>query len=140
MSGEELLKHHLRWIEQDKLEVSEKLFGHNLIEKTEYEAFMDAYSKFLAQKMNAVSLQPQDLPLVMISSTVTVEDEEDGERMDFKIISPNAFGSHGSLNLASYLSPVGKSMLLRKKSERVEVKTPQGVFYYKILHIKYDLH
>ena len=134
------LKHHLRWIEQDKLEVSEKLFGNNIIEKTEYESFMEAYSKVLVRQMKTLALQPNDLPMVMISSIVTVEDEEDGERMDFKIVSPSAFNSLGSTNRATYLSPVGKSMLLKQKSARVEVKTPQGVFYYKILHIKYDLN
>ncbi|WP_201764449.1 GreA/GreB family elongation factor [Thermacetogenium phaeum] len=36
----------------------------------------------------------------------------------------------------SYLSPVGKSLLMRKPGEKVMVKAPGGTFCYKIKSIK----
>lgn len=130
MSGLELLKHHLDWVKQDQLEVSEKLFGNNVMEKDAFEKFMKDYSEgvyeYLMQSKN----------VVLISSVVTVESEEDGERMDFKIVSPNDTDVMGDFSAASYLSPIGKSMLLKSVNECVEVSTPHGVDKYKIIDIK----
>lgn len=36
----------------------------------------------------------------------------------------------------SYLSPVGKSLLLRKVGDVIEVKAPGGIFHYKIKSIR----
>lgn len=138
MSGLDLLKRHLEWLEQDRLEVSEKLFTHDVVEKMAYEDYMKQYVKTISHQIrkHEMTLENEDLPCVIISSTVTVVDEEDGERMDFKIVSPRDEIVSGGQLIASYLSPIGKAMLMKTKDERVEVSTPQGVFYYRIERIK----
>lgn len=130
MSGLEMLKHHLEWVEQDQLEVSEKLFGNNVMEKDAYEKFMKDYTEGVHDYLM------QSKKVVLISSVVTVESEDDGERMDFKIVSPNDTDALGDFSVASYLSPIGKSMLLKAVNESVEVTTPHGVDKYKIIAIK----
>ena len=136
MSGGDLLKRHLAWVEQDKLEVSEKLFGFDYQEKKEYEHFVDGYLKTIKDVYGEVTVDAEDMPFVTITSVVTVMDETEGERMAFKIVSPNDDASTEEVVLASYLSKVGRAMLLKAKNERVEVHTPQGVFYYRIERIK----
>lgn len=143
MSGGELLRHHLEWVEQDKLEVSEKFFSKNVEEKVEYELFMDDYayhvrSMLTEQRYTAIDLM--NLPCVIISSIVSVEDLEDGELTDFKIVSPNEtyhdVVEDKDVIPASYLSPMGKAMLLKSINDKISIKTPSGVFDYKIQNIK----
>lgn len=137
MSGHVLLQQHLSWLEQDLLEVSEKLFGMNLMEKRAYEETMRAYSEQVKKHRHQLD-DLSNLPVVLIRSTVTVESIEDGERMDFKIVSPSDDIALGDLESASYLSPIGKALLLKGKNEPVAVETPQGIIQYKILKIKYS--
>ncbi|GAB6107275.1 GreA/GreB family elongation factor [Fusibacter bizertensis] len=137
MSGGDLLKRHLAWIEQDKLEVSEKLFGFDYQEKQQYESFVESYVKKICDIYGDTVLDENDLPFVAITSHVTVIDEAEGERLTFKIISPNDSDSvvaqlDDDVIGASYLSIVGKAMLLKGKNERVEVHTPQGGLCYRI--------
>ena len=137
MSGGDLLKRHLAWIEQDKLEVSEKLFGFDYQEKQQYESFVEGYVKKICDIYGELVLDENDLPFVAITSRVTVIDEAEGERLTFKIISPNDSDSvvaqlDDDVIGASYLSMVGKAMLLKGKNERVEVHTPQGGLCYRI--------
>ena len=136
MSGGELLKRHMAWIEQDKLEVSEKLYGFDYQEKQDYEEFVDGYLERIQDAIGEKAWNTDDMPFVTISSVVTVMDESEGERMSFKIVSPNDESSSDDVVLASYLSKVGRAMLLKAKNERVEVQTPQGIFYYKIENIR----
>ncbi|OJV64831.1 MAG: hypothetical protein BGO41_14670 [Clostridiales bacterium 38-18] len=137
MSGHVLLQQHLSWLEQDLLEVSEKFFGKNQLEKSAYEEKMRAYSEQVKKHRHQLD-DLSNLPVVLIQSTVTVESIEDGERMDFKIVSPSDDVALGDLEAASYLSPIGKALLLKAKNEPVEVETPQGIIQYKILKIKYS--
>ncbi len=136
MSGGNLLERHMAWVEQDKLEVSEKLFGFDYQEQKEYEAFVDGYLSKIRDVSGEMTVNSEDMPFVTISSVVTVMDETEGERMAFKIVSPNDESPTEDIVLASYLSKVGRAMLLKRKNERIEVHTPQGVFYYKIEQIK----
>lgn len=139
MSGVDLLRHHLEWVEQDKLEVSEKFFNRKVEEKVEYESFMDDYAlrvKMMLSSRKHPKIDQEQLPCVIMTSTVSVEDLEDGELMDFKIVSPNASEDQDDVILASYLSPMGRAMLLKSIDEKVTIKTPTGIFEYKIKNIK----
>jgi|GEM_PF-4680280 len=136
MSGVDLLERHMAWVEQDKLEVSERLFEFDYQEKRDYEQFVDGYLQRIRDVFGKNTVNADDMPFVTISSVVTVMDETEGERMDFKIVSPNDESPSEDVILASYISKVGRAMLLKAKNERVEVHTPQGVFYYKIESIK----
>lgn len=139
MSGVDLLKQHLEWVEQDKLEVSENFFSRNVEEKVEYESFMDDYVlrvKMMLSSRKYSKIDREKLPYVLMTSIVSVEDLEDGEVMDFKIVSPNESEQTCDAISASYLSPMGRAMLLKSIDEHVTIKTPTGVFKYKIKNIK----
>lgn len=139
MSGVDLLKHHLKWVEQDKLEVSEKFFSRNVEEKVEYESFMDDYAlrvKLMLSSRKHPEINQEKLPYVIMTSIVSVEDLEDGELMHFKIVSPIESEEVSDIISASYLSPMGRAMLLKTIDEHVTIKTPAGVFKYKIKNIK----
>ncbi|MWC30205.1 transcription elongation factor GreA [Paenibacillus sp. MMS18-CY102] len=75
-----------------------------------------------------------DTETVSIGSTVTVEDMEFGDKMDYAIV--GTAESDPLNNKISNESPVGKAILGKKVGAIVEVSVPAGVIQYKILEIK----
>ena len=75
-----------------------------------------------------------DTETVSIGSTVTVEDMEFGDKMDYTIV--GTAESDPLNNKISNESPVGKAILGKKVGASVEVSVPAGVIQYRILEIK----
>ncbi len=70
---------------------------------------------------------------MIIGSEVEVQDHETNDVFKFKIVPPFQ-GSAGN-NDVSYLSPIGKSLLLKKVGDKAVVKAPGGEFCYEIISI-----
>ncbi|MEW8971505.1 MAG: GreA/GreB family elongation factor, partial [Mesobacillus sp.] len=68
-----------------------------------------------------------------------VEDVANDERISFYIISP--FSSNQEIdeyeNCASYLSPVGKALLLKEPGDQVIVETPSMIQEYRIKSFRF---
>ncbi len=75
-----------------------------------------------------------DLETVNIGSTVIVEDLEFGDTMEYTIV--GTAESNPLQNKISNESPVGKSIIGKKKGTTVEVSVPAGIIQYKIVDIK----
>ncbi|EFM10854.1 GreA/GreB family elongation factor [Paenibacillus curdlanolyticus YK9] len=75
-----------------------------------------------------------DTETVSIGSTVSVEDLEFGDTVDYTIV--GTAESDPLNNKISNESPVGKAILGKKVGATVEVSVPAGVIQYKILEIK----
>ncbi len=75
-----------------------------------------------------------DTDTVSIGSTVTVEDMEFGDKMDYSIV--GTAESDPLQNKISNESPLGKAILGKKTGTIVEVNVPAGIIQYKILDIK----
>jgi transcription elongation factor GreA len=75
-----------------------------------------------------------DTDTVSIGSTVTVEDMEFGDKMDYSIV--GSAESDPLQNKISNESPLGKAILGKKTGTIVEVNVPAGIIQYKILDIK----
>ena len=71
---------------------------------------------------------------VSVGCKVKLFDETFNEEVEYQIIGSTE--SDPLKGLISNESPVGKSLLGKKKGETVEVTTPAGVVSYKILEIK----
>ena len=110
-----------------------------LIENAEYEdakneqAFVEGRIQTLeALIKNAVLIdENHSTDHVQIGSTVSVE-SEDGKETFTIVGSAEAKPAEGRI---SNESPVGRSLLGRKKGEKVVVKVPAGDFTYKIVSI-----
>ncbi|MBB3114151.1 transcription elongation factor GreA [Paenibacillus phyllosphaerae] len=74
-----------------------------------------------------------DIDTVSIGSTVTVEDVEFGDTMEYTIV--GTAESDPSQNRISNESPLGKAILGKKRGTIVEVNVPAGVIQYKIVDI-----
>ncbi|CAM3963831.1 transcription elongation factor GreA [Cohnella lubricantis] len=75
-----------------------------------------------------------DLDTVSIGSTVVVEDLEFGDEVEYTIV--GTAESDPLKNKISNESPVGRTIIGKKKGEVVEVNVPAGIIQYKIVDIK----
>jgi len=75
-----------------------------------------------------------DVDMVSVGCTVTVEDLEFGDHVDYTIV--GTAESNPFENKISNESPLGKAILGQKKGTVVEVNVPAGNIQYKIVDIK----
>ena len=72
--------------------------------------------------------------VVLVGSTVTVLDEELGEKEEYKIV--GTIESDPDRGWISNASPIGKALVGKKKGQVVTVQTPNGSYDLKIVSIK----
>ncbi len=133
---ENLVK-HLVEIEEGKKKLLEEYYPEPSTERNEIEMLIENYIKHVDQLIrNTNKSQTTDnkVPFVTIGSEVEIQDLSDQEVYAYHIVSP--FRSSVTEGDISYLSPVGKSLLLKKVGDEIEVKAPGGVFRYKIKSIQ----
>ena len=132
---ENLVK-HLVEIEDGKKKLLKEYYPEQSTERNEIEMLIEVYIKHVEQLIrNASKSQTTDnkIPFVTIGSEVKIQDLFDQEIFEYRIVSPFHSVSAGDI---SYLSPVGKALLLKKVDDEIEVKAPGGLFRYKIKSIQ----
>ncbi len=133
---ENLVK-HLVDIEEGKNKLLEQYFSGLSKERHEFEKLFEDYIKHIGQLIeNASVSQTEDskVPFVTIGSEVEIQDLSCQEVFKYRIVHPlNDQIKGGDV---SYLSPIGRSLLLKKLGDEVEVKAPGGVYNYRIKSIK----
>lgn len=121
-----------------------KLFDYYFPEKSEvryeFEKFCDNYitniNNFI-KNITVVDGKGNDLPFVMIGSTVEILDLSSKKIYNYRIVPP--FKNNIGGDDVSFLSPVGKALLLKKVNEKVKVSTPAGIFCFQIKSIGFPL-
>lgn len=132
---ESLIK-HLVEIEEGKDKLLEQYFSELSQERSEFSDFIENYISHIDRLIKgAANSQAADnkIPFVTIGSEVELQDLANQEVFKYHIVSP----LNGSVKAGdvSFLSPVGKSLLLKKAGDTIEVKAPGGIFRYKILSV-----
>lgn len=74
-------------------------------------------------------------PFVIIDSVVEVFDSEEAEKYKYRIVLPFSKQYDASVDSASCLSPLGRSLLFKNANENVSVQIPTGILHYTILDI-----
>lgn len=74
---------------------------------------------------------------VVVGSWVSLRDLEAGETISYQIV--GTAESDPIKNRISYVSPLGKAVVGRKKGERVDVQAPAGVIRYEITDVRASL-
>ncbi|MDR3216699.1 MAG: transcription elongation factor GreA [Clostridiaceae bacterium] len=127
-------------------EIAEKIkiareFG-DLSENAEYDAakeeqvFIEQEIKEIDEKLrHAVIIDESalDASVISVGSTVTVYDREFEEEIVYRIVGTSE--TDLTSNKISNESPLGKSLLGKKKGDVVSVKSPQGEIHFQILKI-----
>ena len=100
---------------------------------------LDRRIKQLQQTLaNAEVLVGSNLPpnKVRFNSLVKVVNLATGREQEFKLVS--SLESNVAVGHLSTSSPLGRALLGRKVGDRVEVHTPSGLKFYRILEIRMD--
>jgi len=133
----EYLVKQLVEMEEGKSKILDDYFPELSIERSEMATFIEGYIKqieLLISNADRSQTTDNNIPFVTIGSEVEIEDITDKEIFKYRIMSP--FSGDIEDGDISYLSPVGKSLLLKEIGNEVEVKAPGGLFRYLIKSIK----
>lgn len=136
-SAFENLVQHLVSIEEGKDNIVNMYFSHPSKEREYFKNILVEYINKLDQLVKQVKIAEtsvNSLPFVIIGSEVEVQDLDNQETFVFRLVGPTQ-GSTCEGDV-SYLSPVGKSLLLKNKGDEVTVRAPGGLFHYKITSIR----
>jgi regulator of nucleoside diphosphate kinase len=78
-----------------------------------------------AELDRAEVVEPTAIPaqIVTMNSTVTFEDENDGERLTLTLVYPSAAGAPGTVSI---MAPVGSALLGLAQGQTIDWPTPDG--------------
>ena len=72
---------------------------------------------------------------IIFGSTVFLENLDNGDKINYKIVGKDE--ADLKQKLIYFMSPIGKGLIGKNKSDLVEIKTPAGVKNFEIQDVKY---
>ena len=72
---------------------------------------------------------------VIFGSTVFLENLDNGEKINYKIVGKDE--ADLKKKLIYFMSPIGKGLIGKNKSDLVEIRTPAGIKNFEIKDVKY---
>ena len=82
-----------------------------------------------------LGLTPNNDGKVIFGSTVYLEDLDNGEKINYKIVGKDE--ADLKEKLLYFKSPIGKGLIGKNKGDLVEISTPAGVKNFEIIDVKY---
>lgn len=119
-------------IEEQKDSLINEYFPEPSIQRNDFKQLMKEYIHQVNNFIKNICISSSSkntIPFVTIGSIVDLHDLEDDQSTKLRIVLP--FQNEENYD-ASCLSPFGKVLLLKKIDDKVSVKTPGGIFRYKI--------
>ncbi len=135
----QILVKHLVDMEEEKERLLEKYYPGTTDDREDFETIFDKYFKeieYYISNTTAHDIEKSECPFVIIGSVVDLVAEEDNELETYQIISPFESKAIPNFEGASYLSPMGRALLLKKKNDKVAIETPMGSFAYIVKSIR----
>lgn len=124
-------------IEEGIYHILEDFFLEPTKEADEIKQIMNDYVGQLSNTINYISTMEtanNEFPYVIVGCEVVVEDADNRKTYHYKLVSP--LKNKIDINEISFLSPMGKAVLLKKVGDSFTVETPGGKFDYKVLSVK----
>lgn len=136
----EMLVQHLISVGEEKQYVIEKYYPSYTHERNEFEELINSYmnnlENIIKHKIAIDDKTSEACPLVLIGSNIYIKDLSDNTVEKLQLVSPFMGKVDLSLDSASYLSPMGRALLLKKPGDLVSVETPMGLLNYNIQSIE----
>lgn len=133
----EKLLAHLVDFEERRSNIVNLYFPEYNKQRDEFEVMINKYISELDDVVKKVSfseVSENDFPFVCLNSIVEIEDVEEAEIFNYMLIEPEAVNDE--YDCITILSPMGKSLLCKKKGEIVSVNAPSGVYRYRVKSIR----
>jgi len=145
--GLEILNQRLHQLKTDQLKEALEMIQNSreksdLTENSDYEIAKELYNniqsqivKISRQISNSKLILPQDVTTdsVKMLTQVKVKCVKTSSEFEFSIVSPSEIDP--KKGLISYMSPVAKALIGKKKGETAMVRLPQGTTQYEIIDI-----
>jgi len=134
----EFLSDHVIEVTREKTSLIEEYYREKVEESIEVEDFFKEYTSTISSFLNTVKIGAGNnnyCPIVIIGSIVEVQDVEDMEIYQYRIVLPYSKNTDMSVDHASCLSPLGKALLLKSINQQVNVQIPTGTLRYVIKKI-----
>jgi transcription elongation factor GreB len=116
----------------DRSENAEYIYGKKRLRE------IDGRIRFLTNRLDGMTVVdhiPDDQDIVYFGAFVTLEDIEEGEEVEYRIVGPDEFNvADGKLSMDS---PLGKELLGKRLDDEIKISTPKGVKGFYILKIRY---
>ncbi|MEW6457759.1 MAG: GreA/GreB family elongation factor [Bacillota bacterium] len=133
----------LAQMEAQKLALFEDFFtayapGAPIDDRTEVRLFLDDYLnrvRELLARARVVEGRCPPLPLTLIGCDIRVEDLDRGHSEMFRVVSP--YEINPAAGHVSFLSPVGRGLLLKEPGQVLAVQAPGGTFRYRVVSVTY---
>lgn len=138
----EMLVKHLVDVEDEKDRIIAEFYPNFTKERDSFQKLIGDYISGIESRIYNIEAKETEetaeigIPFIIIGSMVEVENLTYNEAEAFQIISPFTNESNINWDCASYLSPLGKEMLLKNVGDEVKIDTPAGKVIYKIISIK----
>lgn len=129
------LVQQLAELEERKTRLIDDFYPLPCREREEFARLLDEYLQRIEALVTTAS--PQDtsndnsVPFVTIGCAVEVKNLDNGQIYNWHVVIPAE--SRVAKGCVSCLSPVGKSLLLRRAGETVTVNAPRGTAHYQVL-------
>lgn len=134
----QLLSNHLSAVEESREMILSEYFTEETEDSKKFQKFFQEYVTTLKDYVK----NPKDVkgvreihPIVIIGSTVEVEDIDSHETYKYRIVLPFSDALKSDYDCASCLSPLGKALLFKKINDKVNIKIPAGKLNYRIKSI-----
>jgi transcription elongation factor GreA len=137
---------HLVDTEERKNEIINELYCDSSNLRDDFSSFLDNYLIKLEELVKTVQIidkptreklkEINNLPYVIIGSTVELEGDNNLGTHVFKIVSP--YDNSNSDKDLSYVSALGRALMLKKPGDVVKVKNKNSICSYKIKAIRYE--
>lgn len=118
-------------------EITDVFFREPSKETENLKRVLNEYIQWLDMTIKRVKIDgnaDNDFPYAVVGSKVIVEDICSKEGYCYQLVSP--LKNKVDSNEISFLSPMGKAMLLKKVNEIFVVEAPGGDYNYKIIEVK----
>jgi len=129
------LYEHIKKIEREKDLLFKEHYSENVEESMEVQEFFREYIDYINNYLGNIKAGTDDInscPFVIINSIVEVQDMEDMETYQYRIVFPYSEEKDVSIDCASCLSPLGKALLLKSIGQQVNIQIPTGTLHYVI--------
>jgi transcription elongation factor GreA len=128
---------HLVNIENEKEELVKELFPKPSMERIKFRRFWDEYITgidfLIKYKVGIGEKTDSSFPVVIVNCRTEVLDLKTKETISYRIVSPYGNMKTGDV---SFLSPIGRSLLLKEVGDEVAINTLEGKHKYRIQSIK----
>lgn len=129
---------HVKEIEKEQENLFKELYTEETHESKNFKAFFKEYLASLNNYLSTVSVGSKgknSCPFVIIGSIVDVLDTDDMEEYKYRVVLPYVRQKDTSIDYASCLSPLGKSLLFKSENENIAIQIPTGELHYSIKKI-----